>query len=122
MGGVQSMVLRQVLGQFPMSRTMRRRAQQLNAPASGIATSDRHAPQPGAWREVIIETQEHDKTLSTMPIKRVEDVIWAFRDRMIDLKKDKRFKYILLFKNHGESAGATLQSASVIGLAAVRGS
>src|SRR5262245_56864405 len=52
--------------------------------------------------EVIIETPEHDKTLASLPIKRVEDVIWAFRDRMIDLKKDKRFKYILVFKNHGE--------------------
>ena len=59
--------------------------------------------------EVIIETPEHDKTLATLPIKRVEDVIWAFHDRMVDLKKDKRFKYILLFKNHGEPAGASLE-------------
>jgi len=59
--------------------------------------------------EVIIETPEHDKTLATLPIKRVEDVIWAFRDRMVDLKKDKRFKYILIFKNHGEPAGASLE-------------
>lgn len=59
--------------------------------------------------EVIIETPEHDKTLAVLPIKRVEDVIWAFRDRMVDLKKDKRFKYILVFKNHGEPAGASLE-------------
>jgi UDPglucose--hexose-1-phosphate uridylyltransferase len=59
--------------------------------------------------EVVIETPEHDKTLATLPIKRVEDVIWAFRDRMVDLKKDKRFKYILVFKNHGEPAGASLE-------------
>src|SRR5260370_38937128 len=59
--------------------------------------------------EVVIETPEHDKTLATLPIKRVEDVIWAFRDRMIDLKKDKRFKYVLIFKNHGEAAGASLE-------------
>ncbi len=59
--------------------------------------------------EVIIETPEHEHTLSTVPTKRVEDVIWAFRDRMIDLKRDKRFKYILIFKNHGEAAGASLE-------------
>ena len=59
--------------------------------------------------EVIIETPEHDKTFSSLSIKRVEDVIWAFRDRMIDLKKDRRFKYILIFKNHGEPAGASLE-------------
>jgi len=59
--------------------------------------------------EVIIETPEHDKTLATLPEKRVEDVLWAFRDRVVDLKQDKRFRYILIFKNHGEAAGASLE-------------
>jgi UDPglucose--hexose-1-phosphate uridylyltransferase len=59
--------------------------------------------------EVIIETPDHSATLGTLPIKRVEDVIWAIRDRMIDLKQDKRFKYILAFKNHGEAAGSSLE-------------
>jgi UDPglucose--hexose-1-phosphate uridylyltransferase len=59
--------------------------------------------------EVIIETSEHDKTLATLPERRIEDVLWAFRDRILDLKQDKRFKYILIFKNHGEPAGASLE-------------
>jgi UDPglucose--hexose-1-phosphate uridylyltransferase len=59
--------------------------------------------------EVIIETPDHQKTLATLPVKRVEDVLWAYRDRILDLKKDRRFKYILLFKNHGEAAGASLE-------------
>jgi UDPglucose--hexose-1-phosphate uridylyltransferase len=59
--------------------------------------------------EVIIETADHNQTLAGLPEKRVEDVLWAFRDRIVDLKKDKRFKYILIFKNHGESAGASLE-------------
>ncbi len=45
------------------------------------------------------------------PPKRIEDVLWTFRDRILDLKKDRRFKYILLFKNHGEAAGASLEHA-----------
>ena len=44
-----------------------------------------------------------------MPERRVEDVLWAYRDRMLDLKKDRRFRYILIFKNHGEAAGASLE-------------
>ena len=36
-------------------------------------------------------------------------VLWAFRDRVLDLKNDIRFRYILLFKNHGAGAGATLE-------------
>ena len=59
--------------------------------------------------EVIIETPDHNAALETLPEKRIEDVLWAFRDRILDLKQDKRFKYILIFKNHGESAGASLE-------------
>jgi UDPglucose--hexose-1-phosphate uridylyltransferase len=59
--------------------------------------------------EVIIETPIHRNTLATMTERQIEDVLWAFRDRMLDLKNDKRFRYILLFKNHGEAAGASLE-------------
>ncbi len=59
--------------------------------------------------EVIIETPDHGASLATLPERRIEDVLWAFRDRILDLKKDKRFKYILIFKNHGEAAGASLE-------------
>ncbi len=58
--------------------------------------------------EVIIEAPEHDATLSTIPERALEDVLWAYRDRMLDLKNDKRFRYVLIFKNHGEAAGATV--------------
>jgi len=58
--------------------------------------------------EVVIETPDHNVTLAMLPAKKIEDVLWAFRDRILDLKKDRRFKYILLFKNHGEAAGASL--------------
>ncbi len=59
--------------------------------------------------EVVIETPDHNASLATLPAKKIEDVLWAFRDRILDLKKDRRFKYILLFKNHGEAAGASLE-------------
>ena len=59
--------------------------------------------------EVIIETPDHNMTLANLPERRIEDVLWAFRDRIMDLKQDKRFKYILIFKNHGEAAGASLE-------------
>jgi UDPglucose--hexose-1-phosphate uridylyltransferase len=59
--------------------------------------------------EVIIETPDHQATLATLSEKNIEDVLWAYRDRMLDLKNDKRFRYILIFKNHGEAAGASLE-------------
>jgi UDPglucose--hexose-1-phosphate uridylyltransferase len=59
--------------------------------------------------EVVIETPDHNQTLANLPKKRIEEVFWAFRDRVLDLKQDKRFKYILIFKNYGEAAGASLE-------------
>ncbi len=59
--------------------------------------------------EVIIETPDHQSTLATLAVKAIEEVLGAFRDRMLDLKNDKRFRYILIFKNHGEPAGASLE-------------
>ncbi len=59
--------------------------------------------------EVIVETPEHHLTLAHLPEKRLEEVLGVYRDRMLDLKRDRRFKYILIFKNHGEAAGASLE-------------
>ena len=59
--------------------------------------------------EVIIETPDHGKTLATSSETEIERVLWAFRERILDLKKDFRFRYILIFKNHGAAAGATLE-------------
>ncbi len=59
--------------------------------------------------EVIIETPEHNLKLAQFSEKGLEDIHWAFRDRMLDLKKDQRFRYILIFKNSGEAAGASLE-------------
>lgn len=61
--------------------------------------------------EVIIETPVHTETLSTMREGQMEAVIWAWRSRVTDLKNDRRFRYVLLFKNHGEAAGATQEHA-----------
>jgi UDPglucose--hexose-1-phosphate uridylyltransferase len=59
--------------------------------------------------EVIIETPDHDRSLALMSEPELERVLWAFRERMIDLRQDHRLRYILVFKNHGSAAGATLE-------------
>jgi len=58
--------------------------------------------------EVIIETPHHDRSFSQMSEPEIERVLWAYRERMLDLKRDFRLRYILVFKNHGAAAGATL--------------
>ena len=59
--------------------------------------------------EVVIEHPDHDKTFATMTEPEIARVLSAFRDRVHDLKNDFRFRYILLFKNQGAAAGATLE-------------
>jgi UDPglucose--hexose-1-phosphate uridylyltransferase len=59
--------------------------------------------------EVVVETPRHHETLATMPLKGVAHVLTAYRDRIADLKNDQRLRYVLVFKNHGVAAGASLE-------------
>jgi UDPglucose--hexose-1-phosphate uridylyltransferase len=59
--------------------------------------------------EVIIETPDHQRSLAAMSESEIERVLWAYRERIVDLKQDRRLRYILVFKNHGAAAGATLE-------------
>ena len=58
--------------------------------------------------EVILETPEHDKQLAFLDVRQIEDVLWAYRARYLDLKKDPRLKHVLIFRNQGRVAGASL--------------
>jgi UDPglucose--hexose-1-phosphate uridylyltransferase len=59
--------------------------------------------------EVIIECPDHELELSQISVEQMNQVLTAYRARMIDLARDKRFRYIQVFKNHGEAAGASLE-------------
>ncbi len=58
--------------------------------------------------EVIIETPGHDLTIADLPPEHIKWILLAYRERIRDLFKDPRFKYALVFKNHGKRAGASL--------------
>lgn len=59
--------------------------------------------------EVIIETPNHASDLADLSEKRIGNILLIFRDRTLDLRNDLRFKYVLIFKNHGVAAGASLE-------------
>jgi UDPglucose--hexose-1-phosphate uridylyltransferase len=58
--------------------------------------------------EVIIETPKQDLQIPDMGDEQIEKVLWAYKQRLLDLEKDKRFRYILVFRNYGKAAGASL--------------
>ena len=61
--------------------------------------------------EVIIESPDHAADWATMSAEDIRLVVWAWRERMRDLRRDVRLKAFLVVKNVGGAAGATLDHA-----------
>ncbi|WP_107689481.1 galactose-1-phosphate uridylyltransferase [Coprothermobacter proteolyticus] len=74
-----------------------------------VTGNDLHRSMVGfGYHEVIIETPSHSRDFSFMALDEIEDVLWAWRDRLLSIRADKRIKYALVFKNYGHRAGASL--------------
>ncbi len=61
--------------------------------------------------EIIIETPDHPRALADLTPAELADVFRAWRARLLDLRRDSRFRYIFVFKNHGVEAGAAIPHA-----------
>ena len=59
--------------------------------------------------EVIIESPNHKDQFAYLPPDKIFYVLLAYRERILDLKRDPRFRYVMVFKNHGRAAGASLE-------------
>ena len=93
--------LRVVPNKFPALRlegALRREDEGLYERITGIGT-----------HEVVVETPCHDATLSDLSEDAVKNVLVAYRERIVDLGRDPRLRYIMVFKNHGANAGASLE-------------
>jgi UDPglucose--hexose-1-phosphate uridylyltransferase len=58
--------------------------------------------------EVIVDTPKPVRSITEMSEENLQDVIWMYRDRLTDLRRDQRMKYGMIFKNVGAAAGATM--------------
>ncbi len=58
--------------------------------------------------EVIIETPYHNRQMPNFTQSDFYFYLDAIRERLFELQKDKRIKYISIFKNSGKNAGASL--------------
>lgn len=59
--------------------------------------------------EVIIESPEHKCILADQPVSQIELILKTLQLRHNDLLRDHRMQSIIIFKNHGEGAGTSLQ-------------
>ncbi len=58
--------------------------------------------------EVIIESPTHCLSMAELSERQVEDVLRAYQQRLIALHDDPRWQSIIIYKNEGSAAGATL--------------
>jgi UDPglucose--hexose-1-phosphate uridylyltransferase len=59
--------------------------------------------------EVIVESPQHHLSMAALSEENIREILWVYRDRLVDLKKDNRLLHGLLFKNVGPAAGASLE-------------
>lgn len=59
--------------------------------------------------EVIVESPNHEDVFTYLSHEQMKLTFRAFRDRINDLSKDPRFQYVMIFKNFGRAAGASLE-------------
>ena len=94
--------------QLRIEGQLKRRAEALHDLMNGVGA-----------HEIIAETSRHDRSLHELEIEEISNVIRAYRARILDLEGDQRVRYVLIFKNHGEGAGAHTISHSISQLVAL---
>lgn len=57
--------------------------------------------------EIIVETPDHGKQLGDLSKQHLSDVFKVYKDRIIELHKDRNIKYVVVLKNEGREGGAS---------------
>lgn len=68
-------------------------------------------PKAYGYQEVVVETPEYGVDLGSLSATHVADVLRVYGQRVKALQRDKKIRYILVFKNNGGSAGASIDHA-----------
>jgi len=58
--------------------------------------------------EVVIDSPEHTRDIPDLPLDQVEAIVDTYILRLKNLMAKSAHRYVLLFKNHGKTAGASL--------------
>lgn len=66
-------------------------------------------PKAYGQQEVIIETPDHLKEIEDLSDQRIAEILKIYARRTEKISQDKKIDYILIFKNNGGAAGASLQ-------------
>ena len=59
--------------------------------------------------EIVVETPKHNLTPALLKKDQIKNIIKTYKERYNAIYRDKRIKLVTIFKNHGESAGTSLE-------------
>jgi UDPglucose--hexose-1-phosphate uridylyltransferase len=76
-----------------------------------FAALSRENPHAFGVQEVIINTPEHNDEFSDLSISHIEEVFASYRNRLTVLSRLEGIRYVLIFKNDGPIAGASIAHA-----------
>jgi len=60
------------------------------------------------YHEIIVDSNNHSKQLHDLPASHIKDLLVVFIQRIRGLSKDKKIKYVTIFKNHMKEAGTSI--------------
>ncbi|MFQ3610619.1 MAG: galactose-1-phosphate uridylyltransferase [Fimbriimonadales bacterium] len=58
--------------------------------------------------EVVLYSPDHNATLADMPLERIEQLVWVWRERYAELSARPEVQYVFIFENKGREIGVTL--------------
>jgi UDPglucose--hexose-1-phosphate uridylyltransferase len=59
--------------------------------------------------EVVIESASHNLYIAHMPLHAINNLIQTYKSRFQAIYQDEDIEHVIIFKNHGEAAGTSLQ-------------
>jgi UDPglucose--hexose-1-phosphate uridylyltransferase len=80
-------------------------------PSFEIAVFDNRFPAfeaPGGAAEVVVYTDQHDGSFTTLAPERAEALMWVWRHRYLELGQRPEIEYVMIFENRGVEVGVTL--------------
>ena len=86
-------------------------ATEIPLPGFEIAVFDNRFPSfeaPHGAAEVVVYTDDHDASLGSLPLERVEALMWVWRHRYAELGAREDVEYVYIFENRGVEVGVTL--------------
>ena len=84
---------------------------QINVIANKYPSVSLDNPKAYGQQDVVIETPDHTKELEDLSVDHIANLLQAYSERTKEISKNKKIEYILIFKNDGGVAGASLQHA-----------